>query len=332
MQKRTWEFDNVGIISRAAVAGPFEGQGKLGAEFDRIYKDLYMGQATWEKAERYMMEDAISITLAKAGVTADKIDVLLAGDLLNQNITSSFSALKLGIPFIGLYGACSTAVLTMIMASALVSSKMASLAVAGASSHNCATEKQFRYPTEYGGQKPDIAQWTVTGAGACLIGREVAGPQLTMATIGKVVDLGISDPLDMGSAMAPAAVDVISNHFLESGRTPDYYDLIITGDLGKIGHKIAGDMLKDNGYKLKDKFADCGMMIYKPEQETFAGGSGCASSAVVAYSYLLNQLEQGALNKILLVGTGALLSPISYQQGESIPVIAHAIAIESGRV
>ncbi|MEN9406389.1 MAG: stage sporulation protein [Bacillota bacterium] len=331
MKNSTWFFNDVHVLANAAVAGPFEGQGELAGSFDMIYQDIYMGQPTWEKAERKMLSDAINLAVQKAGkeVALGGVELCIAGDLLNQNISASFVGRELSCPFIGVYGACSTAMLSLALASLVVSSGACKSAVAGASSHNCTSEKQYRYPTEYGSQKPGTAQWTVTGAGACVVGQHLEGISIRSATIGEVVDFGISNPLDMGSAMAPAAVQVIKQHFLDTGLKVEDYDLIATGDLGKIGHKIARDLLNEEGYPVADSFVDCGLMIYSDQQQTFAGGSGCASSAIVTYGYLLDKLKCGALKKLLVVGTGALLSPISYQQGETIPAIAHAVSFEA---
>lgn len=330
--RSTWEYlRNVRLMSHAAVVGPMEGNGLLGDHFDLVYEDLYMGEENWEKAERKMIEDVVQICMKKANLHQDDISIYIAGDLLNQNISASFSAKTNQIPFMGVYGACSTSMLSLSLAAVLVDSGFAEKAVAAVSSHNCTAEKQYRYPTEYGGQKPDTAQWTVTGAGAGVVGisdQPSVGPRITYTTIGKVVDLGVKNPFDMGSAMAPAASDTIRRHFEDTGRTPQDYDLIVTGDLGKVGHPIARELMQKAGYELDDRFQDCGLMIYTNEQEVFSGGSGCASSAVVTYGYLVDQMRQGKYNRILVVATGALFSPISYQQGESIPCIAHAIAME----
>lgn len=326
----TWAFQNeVRILASAAVAGPMEGEGKLADHYDLIYNDLYAGEDTWEKAERKMLETAVKKAIQKANLTEKEIDAYLAGDLLNQNITSSFSAKTTQIPFLGVYGACSTSMLSLSLAAALVDGGYAQYAVAGVSSHNCTAEKQYRYPTEYGGQKPDSAQWTVTGAGAAVVGMEGEGPRIRYATMGKVTDLGIKNPFDMGSAMAPAAARTIQTHFADTGRSPKDYDLIVTGDLAKVGHPIARELLMNEGYNMGEHFQDCGLMIYTSDQETFAGGSGCASSAIVTYGYLLKQLVRKNYRRILVVATGALLSPISYQQGEAIPCIAHAVSVET---
>ncbi|MBA4492894.1 stage V sporulation protein AD [Paenactinomyces guangxiensis] len=327
--RSTWVFQNdVRIIANAAVAGPMEGEGKLAGSFDLVYGDLYAGQDTWEKAERKMLEDAVETAIQKAKLTRREIDVYLAGDLLNQNISASFSAKKSQIPFLGVSGACSTSMLSLSLAAALVDGGYAGYAVAGVSSHNCTAEKQFRYPTEYGGQKPDTAQWTVSGAGVAIVGMGRQGPKICYATIGTVMDLGIKNPFDMGSAMAPAAAKTIQTHFEDTGRTPEDYDLIVTGDLASVGHPIARELLESEGYHMGEHFQDCGLMLYSAEQETFAGGSGCACSAIVTYGHLLKQMAQGRYQRILVIATGALLSTLSYQQGEAIPCIAHAVSFE----
>jgi stage V sporulation protein AD len=329
MTSSTWEFTpDTRIVATAAVGGPMEKDGQIGNLLDYTFDNLYAGENTWEKAERKMLSTAVDAVIQKAGRKPEEIGIYFAGDLLNQNITASFSAQKLGIPFSGVYGACSTSMLSLSLAATLVSSGFTQYALAGVSSHNCTAEKQYRYPTEYGGQKPDTAQWTVTGAGAAVISKGKEGPCVRFATIGKVTERGIKNPFDMGSAMAPAAVATIIRHFQDTGRTPADYDLIVTGDLASIGHPIARELLAQAGYHMGEQFFDCGLMIYESDQETFAGGSGCASSALVTYGKLIPELIAGVYKRILVVATGALLSPISYQQGENIPCIAHAVAFE----
>jgi stage V sporulation protein AD len=325
----TWSFsEDLCVLSSAATAGPMEGEGLLKDRYDKVYSDLYMGEDTWEKAERKMLEDAVQIAIEKANLTSGQINFYVAGDLLNQNISASFSAKTNQIPLLGVYGACSTSMLSLSLAAALVDGGYADYAVAGVSSHNCTAERQYRYPTEYGGQKPDTAQWTVTGAGACVVGKGTGTIGIRYATIGKVTDLGVKNPFDMGSAMAPAAAKTIQTHFQDTGRTADDYDLIVTGDLASVGLPIARELLENEGYNMGSKFKDCGLMIYTQDQQTFAGGSGCASSAVVTYGHLLKAMEEGEYDRILVVATGALLSPVSYQQGEAIPCIAHAVSFE----
>jgi len=331
VNRQTWHFSqDVRLQASAVAVGPKEGEGPLAALFDKIHEDMYAGQQTWEDAERQLMEDAVTTVLRKAGITDQDVDAILAGDLLNQNITTNFAAEKLAIPLLGMYGACSTSMLTLSNAAALVNAGYANKVIAACSSHNATAERQYRYPTEYGGQKPPTAQWTVTGAGAGLVGIGGSGPRITYATIGKVVDMGIKDPFDMGSAMAPAAVSTLQAHFRDTGRSPQTYDLIVTGDLASVGYPIVKELMRQDGYNMEPMYNDCGLMVFRPDQDVFAGASGCASSAVVTYSHIMDQLQKGLLQKALVCATGALLSPVSYQQGNSIPCIAHAVALEGG--
>ncbi|WP_239617671.1 stage V sporulation protein AD [Cohnella mopanensis] len=330
--KRTWVYPKPPvIIATGTVVGPDEGLGPLASEFDLVHPDLEMGQSTWEKSERLLLEQASDIALQHAKLSKDKLNFFVGGDLMNQIISNSFAARTLGAPYIGVFGACSTSMESLAVASLIVSSGAGDYVMAGTCSHNCTAEKQFRYPTEYGSQKPPTAQYTVTGAGASIVAQEGDGPIITAATIGKIMDLGIKDPFNMGAAMAPAAVDTIQGHLQDTGREPGYYDLIVTGDLAGVGHPLASEMLRRNGVPMdQTKFQDCGLMIYDVQnQKVQAGGSGCACSAVVTYGHLLKRIHKGELRRILVVATGALLSPISYQQGESIPCVAHAVAIEA---
>ncbi|WP_027091209.1 stage V sporulation protein AD [Cohnella thermotolerans] len=330
--QRTWLYPNPPVIlSTGTVVGPDEGEGPLASDFDLVHPDMELQQPSWEKAERLLLEQASDIAVSKSKLKKDQIQFYVGGDLLNQIISSTFAARTFGAPYIGVFGACSTSMETLAIASLLVASGAAEYAMAGTSSHNCTVEKQFRYPTEYGSQKPPTAQYTVTGAGAAVVGRTGSGPRVTAATIGKVVDLGIKDPFNMGAAMAPAAVDTIQGHLQDTGREPGYYDLIVTGDLAGVGHPIAKEILGRNGVPIEQTtFRDCGLMVYDvAKQKVQAGGSGCACSAVVTYGHLLKRMAKGELKRILVVATGALLSPLSYQQGETIPCIAHAVAIEA---
>lgn len=328
---QTWLFNSRPVIkATGTVGGPFEAQGAIAGDFDILHGDIWLGETSFEKAERKFLEQACEIAIDKAGLKKTDIQLFLCGDLMNQIISSSFAARTLGVPFLGLYGACSSAMEGLSLASLLIASGYAQNVLTATSSHNTACEKQFRYPTEYGSQKPPTAQWTVTGSGAALVACEGEGPKVAAATIGRVVDMGISDPFNMGAAMAPAAVDTIEAHFRDLHRDPGYYDLIATGDLGRVGHKIAADLLEKHGLPIpEEKFTDCGLIIYKKEQPVFAGASGCACSATVTYGHFLKRMRKGELKKILIVATGALLSPLSYQQKESIPCIAHAVAIEA---
>ena len=327
---QSWVFETKPVIvGSAAVGGPFEARGALAEDFDILHDDLWMGQDSFEKAERRLLEEACETAIQKAGKKKEDIQFFLSGDLMNQIISSSFAARTLGIPYLGLFGACSSSMEGLALAGLIVDTKYGDYVLAAPSSHNAAAEKQFRYPTEYGAQKPPTAQWTVTGAGAAVVARQGDGPRLTAATIGRVVDMGLSDPFNMGAAMAPAAVDTIQAHFRDMQREPSYYDIIATGDLGSVGHDIAGDLLNKHGVEIKPEiFTDCGLMIYNKDQNVLAGGSGCGCSAVVTYGHFLNRMRRGELKKILIVATGALMSPMSYQQKESIPCIAHAVAIE----
>lgn len=330
--KQSWLFENrPSIAATATVVGPFEGQGPLANDFDIIHGDVRLTQDSWEKAEKTLLEEAAKLAVENAGVTNGEINFFVGGDLMNQIISTSFAARTLAIPYIGVFGACSTSMESLALAAYLVNSGSANYVLATACSHNASAEKQFRYPTEYGSQKPPTAQFTVTGAGACVVSAQGAGPSITSATIGRVIDMGIKDPFNMGAAMAPAAVDTIEAHFRELRIEPGYYDLVVTGDLAKIGHGIAEDLLAKHNIPIgKSKFKDCGMMIYDyDKQQVQAGASGCGCSAVVTYGHLLKRLRAGDLRRILVVATGALLSPLSYQQGESIPGVAHAVSIES---
>jgi stage V sporulation protein AD len=330
---QSWVFENRPVmISTGTVVGPFEGRGPLAEDFDLIHGDSTLNQESWEKAERKMMEEAAEISIEKAGLTKDQIHFYIGGDLMNQTISSNFAARTLSIPYIGIFGACSNSMESLALAALLVNSGAARYVLAGTCSHDSSVEKQFRYPTEYGSQKPPTAQYTVTGAGAAILSSKGEGPVITSATIGRVVDMGITDPFNMGAAMAPAAVDTIEAHCRDLGISPGYYDLIATGDLAKVGYEIACELFRKHNIPMDEtQFVDCGMMIYDYEtQMVQAGGSGCGCSAVVAYGHLLNRLRRGELKRILIVATGALLSPISFQQGESIPCIAHAVAIENG--
>lgn len=318
------------IIATATIVGPKEGQGPLAEYFDRILEDDYFGEDSWEKAECKMQREAVKNAIKASGKGNSEINFLLAGDLLNQIISSSFSARELKIPFVGLYGACSTMAESISMGAMLIDGGFADSVACATSSHFSSAERQYRFPLEQGVQRPLFAQWTVTGAGASILSKAGKGPYVTHVTVGKVVDFGIKDANNMGTAMAPAAVDTITAHLNDTGRSPDYYDLIITGDLGRIGKEIVIDMIKKEGFDVEKVFNDCGAIIYDHEkQDTHAGGSGCGCSAVVLNGYLYKEMKKGNLQKILLVATGALLSPISSWQGESIPSIAHAVAIEN---
>jgi stage V sporulation protein AD len=330
---QSWKFENRPIIRGAAtVVGPFEGQGPLANDFDIIHGDLMLGQESWEKAEKTLLEEAAKLAIENAGLTKEQVNFYVGGDLMNQIISSSFAARTLAIPYLGVFGACSTSMESLAIAAMIVNSRSAKYVLASACSHNASVEKQFRYPTEYGSQKPPTAQFTVTGAGASIVSHEGKGLAVTSATIGRVIDMGLTDPFNMGAAMAPAAVDTIEAHFRDLQIEPEYYDLIVTGDLSKVGYEIANDLFEKHKFPIKQtEYRDCGMMIYNYEKQTVqSGASGCGCSAVVTYGHLLKRMRRGELKRILVVATGALLSPISFQQGESIPCVAHAVCIENG--
>jgi stage V sporulation protein AD len=317
------------ILSSATVGGPFEAKGPLSGDFDILHDDPWINQDSFEKAEKLMLEEAALKAIEKAGIKKEDVGLFISGDLMNQIISSSFAARTIGAPYIGIFGACSSSMEGLALSALIMEGNDIDYVLTAASSHNSSVEKQFRYPTEYGAQKPPTAQWTVTGAGACLLSKKGQGPKVTSATLGRIVDMGISDPFNMGSAMAPAAVDTILSHFRDMGIKPDYYDVIATGDLGRVGHTICADLIKERGLQMPEEiFTDCGIMIYSQEQPVIAGGSGCACSAVVTYGHLLNKMRKGEIKRMLIVATGALHSPLSYQQKESIPCIAHAVSIE----
>lgn len=330
---QSWVFENRPVIkSTATVVGPDEGAGPLQNDFDVVHSDLRLEQESWEKAEKKMMEEAAQLAIKKAELQSGDVQFYLGGDLLNQIISSSFAARTLAIPYIGIFGACSTSMEGLALGAMIVNSGGAKHVLCGTCSHNCTVEKQFRYPTEYGAQKPPTAQSTATGAGVCILGKHGEGPVVTSATIGRVIDMGITDPYNMGAAMAPAAVDTIQAHCRDLKREPGYYDLIVTGDLAAVGYDIATDLFHKHKFPINQtQYMDCGLLLYDREKQGMqAGASGCGCSAVVTYGTLMKKLRNGELNRILVVATGALLSPLSFQQGESIPCIAHAVAIENG--
>ena len=329
--KRTVKLqNNPTIISAASVVGPKEGQGPLKEYFNLILQDDLYGEKSWELAESKMVQTAMHMAAQKAGKKLEDINYLIGGDLINQIVPSSFAARELGIPFFGIYGACSTMAEGMCLSAMLIDGGFADLILSGASSHYCTAERQFRFPLELGNQRPPTSQWTVTGAGSAILSKCGNGPYVTYITTGKVIDMGIKDANNMGAAMAPAALDTLVAHFKDTGRKPSYYDAILTGDLGYIGKEILSEMAMTKGYNIKANYNDCGVLMFDKEaQDTHSGGSGCACCATIFSGYLFNKLKQKDLKKILLIATGALTNSTSNQQGESIPGIAHAIAIES---
>ncbi|WP_284139301.1 MULTISPECIES: stage V sporulation protein AD [unclassified Virgibacillus] len=329
---RTWIFNQKPvIISTGTVGGPFEAKGKIPEAFHILHDDMWLKQASFEKAQQMMMEEACQYAIKNSPIQKEQVTFFISGDLINQITPTSFAAKTIGVPYFGLFNACATSMESLALSALILNSNGAEYILSGSSSHNAATERQFRYPTEYGGQKPPTAQWTVTGAGCCLLAKKGTGPIVTSATIGKVVDMGMTDPFNMGGAMAPAAVDTIIAHLRERNVDISYYDLIITGDLGHIGREVSLDLLHDNGIEIKeDQFVDCGLSIYREDQPVLAGGSGSACSAVGIYGHFINLLKNGEAKRILVVATGALHSPLSVQQKSSIPCIAHAVSIEAG--
>ncbi|MGI6412435.1 MAG: stage V sporulation protein AD [Syntrophomonadaceae bacterium] len=317
------------VISWASMVGPKEGEGPWRNDFDLIIEDYLFGEKTWEKAESKMLRETIKLAMRKQNLEPKDVEVLLAGDLLNQVVSSNFAARELNIPFLGLYGACSTMAEALLIGSILIDGGFFERVAAAASSHHFTAERQFRFPTEQGVQPAASSQWTATASGCVVLQSTGVGPHITSATIGKVVDLGQTDMSDMGSAMAPAAVDTIKAHLQDMNILPDYYDLIITGDLAKVGMALAEQLMVKEGIMPKPSYSDCGVLMYDLKQDVAAGGSGCGCAAAMLCGPLLKKIVAGDIKKMLLVATGALMSPTSSWQGESIPGIAHAIAIEN---
>lgn len=327
--KQTIKFDNPPtILQTACIVGPKESEGPLAKYFDQRLDDELWGEKTWEKAESKIIKETVNTAISKSGIPSDKIEYCFAGDLLNQCISSSFGLRELNIPFFGIFGACSTYVEGLSLASVFVENGI-NYAICAASSHFCSSEKQFRFPLELGNQRPPSSQWTVTGAGAAIVAKDGEGPYITHITSGKIVDMGIKDANNMGAAMAPAAFDTLITHFKDTGRSPNYYDAIITGDLGHIGRDILIDLCANAGYNIKSVYNDCGVLIFdKENQDTHSGGSGCGCCASVFSGYFFQQFKEKKIKRLLLIATGALMNATSSQQGESIPGIAHAISIE----
>ena len=323
--------NKISIIASGTVAGKLESDGPLGEIFDHIDKTDRFGADTWEKAESEMQRLAIGTAIKKAGYTPADIDALYAGDLLNQCVGSSFGLVEYNIPFLGIYGACSTLGEGMLLASVMLESGGARVCASSCSSHNCSAERQFRFPLEYGGQRPPTAQWTVTGAAAHVMGRDTDGiAQITGALVGIATDGGVADANNMGAAMAPAAADTLLRYFSESKESPEDYDLILTGDLGYEGSDILRTLTKSRGLDISKKHNDCGMIIYdRAVQDVHSGGSGCGCSGIVFGAHILPKIRDGALGRVLLIPTGALMNPASIQQGQSILGIAHLVRIES---
>ncbi len=320
--------DPPSALGFAAAGGKKEGEGPLGGEFDLLNTDTSFGEETWEKAESRLQLDAVRKAMEKAALSPKEIDLIFAGDLLNQCVGSTYGLRALEIPFLGVYGACSTMAESLCLASLFVDSRLAERAVAVTSSHFCSAERQFRFPLEYGGQRPLTAQWTATAAGAVIVGRG-NGPYIREVTVGTITDLGITDMNNMGAAMAPAAASTFATFFKDTGTRPEDYDRIFTGDLGKVGSMLLLELLQEEGYDLSRNHEDCGLLLYSPEQDVHAGGSGCGCSASVLCAHILPRLRKGEYKEVLFAATGALMSPTLVQQGESIPGIAHLIHFSS---
>lgn len=328
MQKGIIKFKRVpSIISSYNVVGKKELDGPLGKAFDKYSIDNKFGQKSWEKAEAKMQGLALSGAIERAGISDTDVDILFSGDLLNQCVGSSYGLLDFNVPYIGLYGACSTCALGIGLGAVAYASGFFDICGATTSSHFCSSERQFRYPLEYGGQRTPTAQWTVTGAGAFILGNG-GMVKIPEVLFGKACDLGITDIANMGAAMAPSAIDTIERYFKESDFKPSDFDLILTGDLGYEGSEILKDLLLKRGIDIRANYNDCGLMIYdRARQDVHAGGSGCGCSAVVLSSTILKELESGALKNVLFIGTGALMSPMTLFQGESIPAISHLVRL-----
>jgi len=326
--KQTIEFTNsVNIIGNYSIVGDKEGKGNFKDFYDYILKNDTFGEKTFELAERKLLEHSIVNALDRAGVKTSELDLLISGDLLNQIISSSFAAREFDVTYIGLYGACSTMAEAIAVGATFVDGKYYDNVACATGSHFSSVERQYRFPLELGNQRPPVSQWTVTGAGCMVLGNKNSNKRIVNATFGKVTDFGVSDVNNMGAAMAPAAMSTLIAHFEDTNTNPDDYDLILTGDLGKLGSEILLDLMENKGYKLKDNYNDCGQMIYNNNQKTYQGGSGAGCSAVVLNSYVMKKMDEGKYNRVLFAATGALLSTLSSQQGESIPGICHAVEI-----
>ena len=317
------------IRSYASIAGQKEASGPLGHTFDETFTDDTLGQKSWERAEAKMLERAADLALSKAKVYADGVDVFLGGDLLNQIVSSGYTARQLGIPFLGLYGACSTMAESLLLGAMLIDGGFADTALCATCSHFSTAERQYRFPLELGNQRTPTAQWTVTGAGATLLGRESPLPLcIESVTIGSVWDLKQTDANNMGAAMAPAAMQTLKSHLDDLHRIPEDYDLIVTGDLGRVGYDLMKLLCRKEGIELDQRYIDCGCKIFDVSQDVHSGGSGCGCSAVSLNGWLLGRMLKGEIRKMLFLATGALMSPTMSQQGESIPGVAHAVSLE----
>ena len=328
--KQSWKFENKIFIQETATSvGPLEAAGPLGNYFDVRYDEPYLGQKTWEQAEMQLLRGTLQTLFNKTGLHEKDIDLAFCGDLINQLLPTNYVFREFNFPLLGLYSACATGMQSLLLSSLLVDSFQADLVIAGACSHNMTTERQFRNPTEYGGPKPDTSQYTVTGAACALVSRNPSPVRIESATAGVIVDAAQRNPNDMGIAMAPAAANTLLRHFEDLDIGPDYYDMIVTGDLAKCGTPVFISIMKQNGYEIENIHLDCGSIIFSEKQKVFAGGSGAGCCPTVAFSYIHELLKKKNVNKVLLLATGALLSPIIIQQKETIPCICHAVALSA---
>ena len=329
-QGNTYCFDDPPrVLSYASVVGKKEGEGPLSRDFDYISNDNTFGEQTWEKAESRMMSMAFERVLNKGQLPPEQLGCVLGGDLLNQCISTTFALRPTNVPFFGLYGACSTMAEGLVLAACLVDGGFERTVCAITSSHFCAAERQYRYPLEYGGQRPQTAQWTATASGAVVLHKGGKGVKITKATPGRIADPGVTAQTTMGAAMALSAYETLQTYFQDTKTGPTDYDLIVTGDLGKVGHQIVLDLFQRDGVDMRPTYDDCGLLLYDGTQDVHSGGSGCGCSAAVLCSYLLKALEQKIFRKVLFCGTGALLSPTSSNQGQSIPGICHLVCLEA---
>ena len=324
------------ILNSASVVGTKEGQGPLGLLFDKVGQDDMFGCKTWEEAESTLQKEAVGLALEKAGLRPEDISYIFAGDLLGQSMATSFGISSYQIPLLGVYGACSTCGESLALGAMSIAGGFADKVACVTSSHFASAEKEFRFPLDYGSQRPLSATWTVTGSGAFVLSDEPEGggrkarARISAMTVGKVVDYGLKDSMNMGACMAPAAASTLEQHFTDFAGQPEEYDKIITGDLGKVGQRVLIDLLRKKGIDISDQHMDCGLEIYDAaSQDTHAGGSGCGCSAVTLSAYILKQLEEGNWKKVLFMPTGALLSKTSFNEGMSVPGIAHGIVIET---
>lgn len=327
--QRTLQFDQPPIIlSHAAIVGKKEGEGPLRGTFDMVSSDSHFGEKSWELAESAMQKNAIETACKKANKAVADLDMILAGDLLNQCIGSSLASVQSNVPYLGLYGACSTMAEGLALGAALIDGGAANLLLAAASSHFCSAERQYRFPLAYGGQRPPTAQWTATAAGAAVLARGKGKVHVTHAVIGQMVDMGVKDANNMGAAMAPSAYHTLGALLRDTDSQPIDYDMIVTGDLADVGGDLLVSLFQKDGIDITPVYSDCGSMLYGDDQDTHAGGSGCGCSAAVLCGRLLREMEAGKLRRIIFAGTGALMSPTSVQQGQAIAGICHAVVLE----